>query len=77
MGDDPAPSCLGLSDWVDPLGPPPEATSAIELHPGESASVVAVGVLIVARVSLERFAARVGSGPGIWMPGPARGDCGF
>jgi hypothetical protein len=28
---------LGLSDWVNPLGLPPEATSAIELHPGESA----------------------------------------
>lgn len=76
-GRQPAPTCLELSDWVNPLGLPPEATSAIELHPGDSAGVVVVGVLIVARVSLERFAARVGSGPGVWMPGPARGDCGF
>ena len=68
---------LGTVGLGQPAGLPPEATSGIEVHAGESASVVVVGVLIVARVSLERFAARVGTGPSIRMPGPARGDCGF
>ena len=39
---------VGLPDWVNPLGLPPEA--AIDLHPSESAGVVLVGVLIVARM---------------------------
>jgi hypothetical protein len=62
---------LGLSDWVNPLGLPPEA--AIDLHPSDSAGVVLVGVLIVARISLERFAVRIESGPGVWTPRPALG----
>jgi hypothetical protein len=72
MGDDHA-DLLGLSDWVNPLGLPPEATSAITCTPGESAGVVLGGVLVVARVSLERFAVRIGSGPGVWTPRPALG----
>jgi len=75
MGDDHA-DRLGLSDWVNPLGLPPQATVVIDVHPGDSAGVVLVDVLIVARISFERFAVRIGSGPGVWKPGPARRTAG-
>jgi hypothetical protein len=80
MGDDHA-DRLGLSGWVNPLRLPPEAaidrTPRSTCTPAIARGVVLVGVLIVARISLERFAVRIGSGPGVWTPGPARGDCGF
>ena len=47
MGDDDA-DLMGLADWVNSLGLPPQATVVIDMHPGDSAGVVLVGVLIVA-----------------------------
>lgn len=54
MGDDHA-DLLSVSDWINSLSLPLEATAAIDLHP-KSARAVHVGERGVARVSLQRFA---------------------